>query len=63
MTSRCLYLTASLTKPKNWERQKQEAYDDMDNDGFGYWTVFTAGAGLFTGAYDVSPPSTHLHSQ
>jgi hypothetical protein len=25
----------------------------MDKDGFGYWTVFTAGAGFFTGAYDV----------
>jgi MFS transporter, PHS family, inorganic phosphate transporter len=43
-----------LTHFQDFERQKQAAYDRIDRDGFGYWTVFTAGAGFMTGAYDVS---------
>ena len=44
----------SLTRSQDFEREKQAAYDRIDIDGFGYWTVFTAGAGFLTGAYDVS---------
>lgn len=37
----------------DFEEKKQAAYDRIDKDGFGYWTVFTAGAGFMTGAYDI----------
>ncbi|OCK96699.1 MFS general substrate transporter [Cenococcum geophilum 1.58] len=37
----------------DFEEQKQAAYNRIDKDGFGYWTVFTAGAGFMTGAYDI----------
>ena len=42
-----------LTSVKDFDTQKQTAYREMDKDGFGYWTVCTAGAGFLTGAYDV----------
>lgn len=37
----------------DFEERKQAAYNRIDKDGFGYWTVFTAGAGFMTGAYDI----------
>ncbi|ORY08779.1 major facilitator superfamily domain-containing protein [Clohesyomyces aquaticus] len=43
---------------QDFDQQKQEAYDEMDKEGFGYWTVLTAGAGFFTGAYDVYAVNT-----
>jgi hypothetical protein len=43
----------SLTRIKDFDKQKQAAYDDMDKDSFGFWTVCTAGAGFLAGAYDV----------
>jgi hypothetical protein len=30
------------------------AYGQIDKGKFGYWTVFVAGAGFLTDAYDVS---------
>lgn len=42
-----------LTRIKDFDQQKQAAYDEMDKDGFGFWTVCTAGAGFLAGAYDV----------
>ncbi|OCK85454.1 MFS general substrate transporter [Lepidopterella palustris CBS 459.81] len=37
----------------DFETQKELAYKRIDKDGFGYWTVFTAGAGFLAGAYDI----------
>ena len=45
--------TQVLTRVKDFDKQKQAAYDEMDKDSFGFWTVCTAGAGFLAGAYDV----------
>jgi hypothetical protein len=47
---------------QDWETQRKLAYKQIDKGGFGYWTVFVAGAGFLTDAYDVSatPQCTRL---
>ncbi|KIW08654.1 uncharacterized protein PV09_00609 [Verruconis gallopava] len=37
----------------DWESQRKLAIRQIDKDGFGYWTVFVAGAGFLTDAYDI----------
>lgn len=49
----CRDYSVYLTVVQDLDRQKQAAYDRMDQDSFGWWTVITAFFGFATGAYDV----------
>jgi PHS family inorganic phosphate transporter-like MFS transporter len=42
------------------ETQKRLAYAQIDKGGFGYWTVFVAGIGFLTDAYDIFAVNTVL---
>ncbi|KAF2429322.1 MFS general substrate transporter, partial [Tothia fuscella] len=44
----------------DWETQRKLAYKQIDKGGFGYWTVFVAGAGFLTDAYDIFAVNTVL---
>jgi hypothetical protein len=42
------------------ETQRRLAYAQIDKGGFGYWTVFVAGVGFLTDAYDIFAVNTVL---
>jgi PHS family inorganic phosphate transporter-like MFS transporter len=49
----CPSLESADLGQKDWETQRKLAYAQIDKGRFGYWTVFVAGAGFLTDAYDV----------
>lgn len=48
-----LFVRSSIDLQQDWETQRHLAYQLIDNGKWGYWTVFVAGAGFLTDAYDV----------
>jgi hypothetical protein len=49
----CCYWLLANKNCQDWESQRELALSHIDKGGFGYWTVFVAGAGFLTDAYNV----------